>query len=358
MSFNLPGMYLYYLSRDNLAPEEYERIISPHAAWARICREYEFDDSHNTSRYLINMREREQRFSPDQPRPGGIREKEKLEKLVFSGDVVMLSDMYGPARLFYINGEGQLMSADPHAFRFEGAAKIIKAFDDGVKCRNYQRTGGKPRSTKSPMKVRPSVSELPVPKAFGTINSKAAGRLLAAGGVYNQNPEMFADTAKKLGGDAAEGFDQVLNENTAGAMLVAGILLGAKRGNPVSKLEKLKSISAKKRESIGRHSATSSLQSSKLNDYYRQAEKYGQGGIKELENGRFRFYGTMTPARTSGEMAGARLVREWDPKSGQTRTWYETVDHSGNIRSVAPKPVVNDKNHRIFDTNGNYQGRR
>ncbi|EIT42671.1 HNH endonuclease domain protein, partial [Yersinia pestis PY-99] len=48
MSFNLPGMYLYYLSRDNLAPEEYERIISPHAAWARICREYEFDDSHNT----------------------------------------------------------------------------------------------------------------------------------------------------------------------------------------------------------------------------------------------------------------------------------------------------------------------
>nr|WP_069484416.1 hypothetical protein [Yersinia pestis] len=93
MSFNLPGMYLYYLSRDNLAPEEYERIISPHAAWARICREYEFDDSHNTSRYLINMREREQRSSPDQPRPGGIREKEKLEKLVFSGDVVMLSDI-------------------------------------------------------------------------------------------------------------------------------------------------------------------------------------------------------------------------------------------------------------------------
>ncbi|CNK50323.1 HNH endonuclease domain-containing protein [Yersinia pseudotuberculosis] len=41
------------------------------------------------------------------------------------------------------------MSADPHAFRFEGAAKIIKAFDDGVKCRNYQRTGGKPRSTQT-----------------------------------------------------------------------------------------------------------------------------------------------------------------------------------------------------------------
>nr|WP_235801366.1 hypothetical protein [Yersinia pekkanenii] len=41
--------------------------------------------------------------------------------------------------------------------------------------------------------------------------------------MYNQNPEMFADTAKQRGGDAAKGFDQVLNENTAGAMPVAGI---------------------------------------------------------------------------------------------------------------------------------------
>ncbi|WHU86188.1 VENN motif pre-toxin domain-containing protein [Pantoea agglomerans pv. betae] len=105
-------------------------------------------------------------------------------------------------------------------------------------------------------------------------------------------------------------------------------------------------------------SATSSLQGAKLKEYYRQAEKYGQDSVKELNDGRFRFYGTMTPAKTSGEMTGARLVREWDPKSGQTRTWYETLDHSWNVRSVAPKPVMSDKNHRIFDENGNYQGRR
>jgi len=104
--------------------------------------------------------------------------------------------------------------------------------------------------------------------------------------------------------------------------------------------------------------AASSLQGAKLKEYYRKAEKYGQGSIKELNDGRFRFYGTTTPAKTSGEMAGARLVREWDPKTGQTRTWYETVNHSGNVRSVAPKPVTGDKNHRIFDKDGNYQGRR
>lgn len=80
--------------------------------------------------------------------------------------------------------------------------------------------------------------------------------------------------------------------------------------------------------------------------------------IKPLEDGRFRFYGNTTPAKTQGEMVGARLVREWNPATGQTRTWYETLDHSGNVRSVAPKPVTDEKNHHIFDADGNYQGRR
>ena len=108
----------------------------------------------------------------------------------------------------------------------------------------------------------------------------------------------------------------------------------------------------------GGNRAVSSLEGAKLKEYYRQAEKYGQAGVKELENGNYRFYGDMTPSKTTGEMAGARLVREWDPKTDQTRTWYETLDHAGNIRSVAPKPVTNDKNHHIFDADGNYQGRR
>ncbi|WP_338327877.1 hypothetical protein [Rosenbergiella epipactidis] len=105
-------------------------------------------------------------------------------------------------------------------------------------------------------------------------------------------------------------------------------------------------------------SAASSLQGSQLNEYHRQAEKYGKDSIKPLDDGRFRFYGNTTPAKTQGEMAGARLVREWDPSTGKTRTWYETLDHSGNVRSVAPKPVTNEKNHHIFDAGGNYQGRR
>lgn len=55
-------------------------------------------------------------------------------------------------------------------------------------------------------------------------------------------------------------------------------------------------------------------------------------------------------------MKGARLVREWDPSTGNKRTWYETVDHAENIRSVAPKPVTHEKNHHILDIDGNYKG--
>ncbi|CNB12206.1 hypothetical protein [Yersinia similis] len=256
MSLSLPGNDLYWLSKDNLAPEEYERIISANAAWSRICREYEFDDGNNIGRYLINMREREQHISPDQLRSAGTREKEKLESRVFSGDVVLLSNMYGPARLFYINEEGQLRYNDPLAFGLNGVSRIVKEYNASVGRRDYQRTGGKPRPTKSPIKVRTSTPAPLNPKAFPPINSKAAGRLLAAGGVYNQNPEMFADTAKKLGGDAAKGFDQVLNEQTAGTMMAAAaIFAGGRRGSDINSLNKIKELQQiNRKEKIGKWS--------------------------------------------------------------------------------------------------------
>jgi filamentous hemagglutinin len=94
----------------------------------------------------------------------------------------------------------------------------------------------------------------------------------------------------------------------------------------------------------------------KLKEFYSQAEKYGTGSIKELESGKFRFYGDVKAAAKEGEMAGARLVREWDPATGATRTWYETVDHAGNIRQVRPNPDLTGgvKTHYMFDVDGNY----
>jgi hypothetical protein len=68
--------------------------------------------------------------------------------------------------------------------------------------------------------------------------------------------------------------------------------------------------------------ASSALQGSQLREHLRQLEKYGDAGYRELQNGRIRYYGEMTPARTQGEMAGARLVREWNPATNTNRTWY------------------------------------
>lgn len=58
-----------------------------------------------------------------------------------------------------------------------------------------------------------------------TINSKAVGRLLAAGGIYNGNIEGFRQTAEQLGGDAVKGYDGVLDETTSGMMIAAASLL-------------------------------------------------------------------------------------------------------------------------------------
>jgi hypothetical protein len=66
-------------------------------------------------------------------------------------------------------------------------------------------------------------------QATKTINSKAAGRLLAAGGIYNGNIEGFRQTAEQLGGDAPAGYDQVMENKgiiMAGASVAAGFGLG------------------------------------------------------------------------------------------------------------------------------------
>jgi RHS repeat-associated protein len=92
-----------------------------------------------------------------------------------------------------------------------------------------------------------------------------------------------------------------------------------------------------------------------LSRHLGQLENYGQGGFKELQNGRFRYYGNIKTATNVGEMQGARLVREWNPANGNTRTWYETLDHAGKIRQVHPK--YNNLPHYKFDASGKYIGK-
>jgi len=54
-------------------------------------------------------------------------------------------------------------------------------------------------------------------------------------------------------------------------------------------------------------------------------------------------------------MAGRRVVREWDPATNRTRTWHETIDHSGRVRVVRPE-TGGPKVHYMFDESGNFTG--
>ncbi len=88
----------------------------------------------------------------------------------------------------------------------------------------------------------------------------------------------------------------------------------------------------------------------------RLLRKYGKGGFRELADGRRRYYGVLKPARNVGATAGSRLVREWNPATDKMRTWFETVDHAGNVRQVRPE-TGGAKVHYQFDVSGKYTGK-
>ena len=95
----------------------------------------------------------------------------------------------------------------------------------------------------------------------------------------------------------------------------------------------------------------------KYKEHLRLLQKYGKGGYKELQSGKIRYYGELTPATTPGKMAGSRVVREWDPVKGTKRTWIETLDQHGRTRIVRPE-TGGPKVHYVFDEEGNFVGTR
>lgn len=100
--------------------------------------------------------------------------------------------------------------------------------------------GRKPAPT-----IKQHDSDAPVQhaQATKTINSKAAGRLLAAGGIYNGNIEGFRQTAEQLGGDAPAGYTEVMDNKgliIAGASVAAGF--GLSRLGTASELSELENL--------------------------------------------------------------------------------------------------------------------
>jgi hypothetical protein len=126
---------------------------------------------------------------------------------------------------------------------------------------------------------------------------------------------------------------------------------------PVGRIGKLKNVAHLLAEVDDIRDASSAMRGAQLKEHLRQLDQYGEDGYRVLENGRFRYYGEIDPAKKPGEMVGRRVVREWDPSTGAKRTWHETIDQSGNVRIVRPQNGP-EKVHHLFDRDGNYGGRR
>ena len=78
-----------------------------------------------------------------------------------------------------------------------------------------------------------------------------------------------------------------------------------------------------------------------LNRKLSQLEKFQETAARTrtLYDGRIRYYDAECISRTSGPTRSACNVLEWNPRTCQTRWWYECHDHLGNVNRVHPKCI-------------------
>jgi hypothetical protein len=110
----------------------------------------------------------------------------------------------------------------------------------------YEYSLNEHQGRKPPPTIKHHYSDAPIQHAQAgkTINSKAAGRLLAAGGIYNGNIEGFHQAAEQLGGDAPAGYDQVMdNKGLLITAASAAAVLTMGKVNVTGELEELSSLS-------------------------------------------------------------------------------------------------------------------
>jgi hypothetical protein len=218
-----------------LAPKDIQFILTPAEALERAAIFYELDYLEYHQHIIpLHVPDRKQgvhdRFGkrPYQRKPYSQYDKlyDEVQRDLELGWMVGVdtsekwNQFYNP---FYFDDESNLIYdcfMDTYGERFQ-----IEVRDIYEHCLNDHQ-GRKPAPT-----VKQHYADAPIQhaQAAKTINSKAAGRLLAAGGIYNGNVEGFHDAAEQLGGDAPAGYDQVMDNKgllIVGASIAAGLGIG------------------------------------------------------------------------------------------------------------------------------------
>ena len=63
----------------------------------------------------------------------------------------------------------------------------------------------------------------------------------------------------------------------------------------------------------------------------------GAARVRELPDGRVRYYSPEKAAQRAGPTRGASLATEYNPQTGQVRAWMESYGHDGQVIRVHPK---------------------
>ncbi|QKN81392.1 hypothetical protein [Scandinavium goeteborgense] len=242
-------MFTLYMKSDArmaLAPQDIQFILTPDSAMELACIFYELD-YRNYRRSIIPQQ------VPD--RKHGVSHRfsaqpYKRKRRPFSDNV------YDDVRMFldigWMVGVDTLEDWDRfrNPFYFDKDSNLVyDCFMDhyGESFRNevrslYEDTLNAHQGRKPEPTIKQHYSDAPIQQAQAgkAINSKAAGRLLAAGGIYNGNIEGFHEAAQQLGGDSLAGYDQVMDNKgvlIAGASVAAGLMMGRMKIPALEELE-------------------------------------------------------------------------------------------------------------------------
>ena len=243
-------MFRLYRSHEltrRLDPEDFQYILTPAGSLREACIYYDLSYEANghsltfglpKKKYSVSPHQRpyERRYRSDaDPIYDEVKHELKIGWLVGMDTSRRWSSDRNP---FYIDNNGELIftptSSSWHAWYKD---EILSAYRHVI----ADRQGRKPAPTQRMHYDYYAPTTAPSEK---TLNSKAVGRLLVAGGIYNGNIKGFHETALQLGGDAPAGYEQVMNNKgliIASASVAAGLTMG--RLNPLSEIDEISGLS-------------------------------------------------------------------------------------------------------------------
>ena len=84
-----------------------------------------------------------------------------------------------------------------------------------------------------------------------------------------------------------------------------------------------------------------------LNQKLRALQDAQKKSVKteEFADGRIRYYEKERLSKTPGPTRGSSHVTEFNPQTGQVRSWSECYDHQGNINRIHPKMIDGQQVH-------------